>query len=35
MQELFLAEETGYINTLGMNNVSHHQYSTIIGKLPA
>ena len=33
MQEIFLAEEIGYRNTLGMNNVSLHQYSTGTGVL--
>ena len=35
MQELFLAEEIGYRNTLGMNSVSPHQYTTGTGELPA
>ena len=30
-QELFLAKETGYTNTLGMNSVSPHQHSTGTG----
>ena len=30
-QELFLAEEIGYANTLNMNSVSPQQYSTGTG----